>query len=354
MSKNKLSMLIAAALFGAGTAVAQSTAPSEPVDPMHDSMQHEGMGHEGMDHEGMTENGVPVDERSVQAETVELGFEDESDEAVAEVDAEVDADLDPELDADADAMADADLDVDGTVDADLDADTTATMDAQAGTEMDAAAGASTAVAAEEVDAGDIESGEPKDAFASTAGTEGFSEGKTAAKAERVFSKLDADSSGALSSEEVGSEHSLAASFEEYDINDDGSIAENEFQSWLAATAEAGEETSTAMTGDGELGQDATAASTEPETDTVAGAETDDGVLDSTAATDAAAATDASVETGTAMESDVDATAETDATAQTDAEVATDAEATAQTDYDDVGAAFGEEDEEDLVQSDEDE
>lgn len=344
MSKNKLSMLIAAALFGAGTVGAQSTAPTEPVDPMHDSMQHEGMD-EGMDHDGMTENDVPVDERSVQAETTELGFEDESGEAVAEIDADVDADLDPELDAD------------------LDADTTATMDAQAGTEMGAAAGATTAVAAEEVDASDIESGEPKDAFASTAGTEGFSEGKTAAKAEREFSKLDADSSGGLSNEEVGSEHSLAASFGEYDINDDGSIAENEFQSWLAATAEAGEETSTAMSEDGELGQDATAASTEPETDAVAGGEIGNGVPEATAtdstASDATAAT--------VVESDVDATAQTDATvstetemdatdatAQTDAEVATDAEATAQTDYDDVGAAFGEEDEEDLAQSDEDE
>jgi hypothetical protein len=73
-------------------------------------------------------------------------------------------------------------------------------------------------------------GEP---FASTAGTEGFSSGATAQTAEQHFNQLDRDNSGELTREQV-EDTGLAARFDEYDINDDGTISENEFQSWFAA------------------------------------------------------------------------------------------------------------------------
>jgi hypothetical protein len=73
-----------------------------------------------------------------------------------------------------------------------------------------------------------------DPFADTAGTEGFSEGMTASAAEREFSRLDRDNSGELTREQVQGT-ALAERFDEYDINNDGTIAENEFQSWFAAS-----------------------------------------------------------------------------------------------------------------------
>src|SRR5690606_18887682 len=102
---------------------------------------------------------------------------------------------------------------------------------------------------------------------------------------------DADGDGMLTSEEVSDESTLAGSFEEYDINGDGNIAENEFQSWYAASGDAasGDDVQSTAQADADgmdssmdnssmgdsdgLGQDATAASTEPRTDAVAG--TDD-------------------------------------------------------------------------------
>jgi hypothetical protein len=85
------------------------------------------------------------------------------------------------------------------------------------------------------DVGDIEIREGEmDPFADTAGTEGFSEGATASAAEREFNRLDRDNSGELTREQVQGT-ALAERFEEYDINNDGTIAENEFQSWFAAS-----------------------------------------------------------------------------------------------------------------------
>jgi hypothetical protein len=90
------------------------------------------------------------------------------------------------------------------------------------------------IAAAELDPDEVEirsaEGEP---FAETAGTEGFSAGATAQTAAQRFRQLDRDGSGELTRENVeGTE--LAQRFEEYDINNDGVISENEFQSWFAA------------------------------------------------------------------------------------------------------------------------
>lgn len=79
------------------------------------------------------------------------------------------------------------------------------------------------------------SSQPEDAFASTAGEEGFSSGATAGNAEQRFGELDADGSGTLDREELAEVDALASEFDAYDINGDGSIAENEYQSWYAAS-----------------------------------------------------------------------------------------------------------------------
>jgi hypothetical protein len=102
----------------------------------------------------------------------------------------------------------------------------------------------------DVDDVEIREGE-MDPFAETAGTEGFSEGSTASAAEREFNRLDRDNSGELSRDQVQGT-ALAERFEEYDINNDGVIAENEFQSWFAATRaqqQGGIETGYAVTED---------------------------------------------------------------------------------------------------------
>lgn len=72
-----------------------------------------------------------------------------------------------------------------------------------------------------------------DPFTEEAGSQGFSSGVTAQRAEREFNQLDADGSGSLSEEELA-QNAIAERFGAYDINDDGEIAENEFQSWFAA------------------------------------------------------------------------------------------------------------------------
>lgn len=74
-------------------------------------------------------------------------------------------------------------------------------------------------------------GEP---FADTAGTEGFSEGATASQAQQRFQRLDTDGDGTLSEQELMDDTALADNYAEYDINGDGLIAKNEFQSYFAA------------------------------------------------------------------------------------------------------------------------
>jgi len=379
LTRSRLSLLVAAALFGAsGMAFGQSSDPAEiPVDDL--SVQAD------LDEDGLDDNDGNPD---VEDDSSALADAQDPEDDDIDVDGDFDPEVDPDIDAHGGATGDADPmamdepaplpdpiavdaeDVDGAVvatdpvTAPVDPGDEAAMDAM-GFESDSEVAASGDTGMEAADAGSggqdgPESGAPEDAFAATAGTEGFSEGATAASAEQRFQELDSDSSGSLSEEEVASVQPLQSAFDEYDLNDDGSIAENEFQSFFAATAEVESEVQTAQVGDGTLDasdrameQDATAASTEPETDTAVASEStgptgEDG-MDATTSSEATAATD---DDGMA----------TDATAATDTDTDTSTEATAATersmDYDSYqqsSTLANEPEEEDLtVQSDEDE
>jgi hypothetical protein len=78
--------------------------------------------------------------------------------------------------------------------------------------------------------------QPADAFAPTAGSEGFSDGYAARQAQDHFLALDRDGSGRLSPAEIPQHTQLGARFADYDLNADGDISRNEFQSWYAATS----------------------------------------------------------------------------------------------------------------------
>jgi len=67
-----------------------------------------------------------------------------------------------------------------------------------------------------------------------AGTEGFSDGPTAQRAANAFAGMDRDGDRVLDRSETAPAGSLAEHFVAYDINGDGAIAANEFQSWFAA------------------------------------------------------------------------------------------------------------------------
>lgn len=86
---------------------------------------------------------------------------------------------------------------------------------------------------------------PNDAFAPTAGTGGFSDGYIARQAQDRFRVLDRDGSGQLTRAEVPAETLLLAEYAEYDLDSDGEISRNEFQSWFAATGKLGEAPQTA-------------------------------------------------------------------------------------------------------------
>lgn len=77
---------------------------------------------------------------------------------------------------------------------------------------------------------------PADAFATTAGGEGFSDGHAAQLAQEHFLAMDRDGSGRLSPVEIPQHTQLGARFTDYDLNADGDISRNEFQSWYAATS----------------------------------------------------------------------------------------------------------------------
>lgn len=89
-----------------------------------------------------------------------------------------------------------------------------------------------AVAMQDGETPEVREGE-SDPFAEEAGSQGFSSGVTAQRAASQFSQLDSDGSGSLSEDELAQD-ALAQRFGDYDINNDGEIAENEFQSWFAA------------------------------------------------------------------------------------------------------------------------
>lgn len=76
---------------------------------------------------------------------------------------------------------------------------------------------------------------PNDALAPTAGSGGFSDGYIARQAQDRFRELDRDGSGQLTRTEVPAGTLLLADYGEYDLDSDGEISRNEFQSWFAAT-----------------------------------------------------------------------------------------------------------------------
>lgn len=75
--------------------------------------------------------------------------------------------------------------------------------------------------------------QPGDPFTAAAGMQGFSTGMTASAAERAFRKCDANGDGSLAESETASHASLAKNFSGYDVNRNGMIEGNEFQSWYA-------------------------------------------------------------------------------------------------------------------------
>lgn len=77
-------------------------------------------------------------------------------------------------------------------------------------------------------------------YVASAGTEGFSTGPTADRAARAFARLDRDRSGGLHIDETLPVPGLERHFAAYDVNGDGEIAANEFQSWYAASGQFGD------------------------------------------------------------------------------------------------------------------
>jgi hypothetical protein len=77
-------------------------------------------------------------------------------------------------------------------------------------------------------------------YVASAGTEGFSSGPTADRAARAFARLDRDRSGSLHIDETLPVPGLERHFAAYDVNGDGEIAANEFQSWYAASGQFGD------------------------------------------------------------------------------------------------------------------
>lgn len=86
-------------------------------------------------------------------------------------------------------------------------------------------------------------------YVASAGTEGFSSGPTADRAARAFARLDRDHSGSLHIDETLPAPGLERHFAAYDVNGDGEIAANEFQSWYAASGQFGDNRLAAGDGD---------------------------------------------------------------------------------------------------------
>jgi hypothetical protein len=212
MSKRYLSMLIAAALFGAGAGAVQAGERPTPVTspPPAAAASPTGQTHipnplpradedEEDEHRATVQTQSPPNDPQL-SRRVRSGFEEDGDLAVGRHADPVDYAEQP--------LADEPFDDEVRV------SETATVVMQG---------------EEPVQVRQLES----DPFTEAAGSQGFSSGVTAQRAEREFNRLDRDRSGSLSADEL-EQSALARRFEDYDLNNDGEIAENEFQSWFAA------------------------------------------------------------------------------------------------------------------------
>ena len=238
MCKRSLSLMIAAALFGAGAVAAQDETPlyqrsTETPPPAAAASMH------GQTH--VPDQAKLADERCadlartdadfdhaacLERERAQAALEDRDLDAVAvdterhELRSDEHTVVRREAGFEADPMA-AEDDFDEVRTGELAGGALADDDDMA---MD---GEAVAMGDGEPEVREVES----DPFTDEAGSEGFSSGATASAAEREFERLGGGDG--LSREQVEGE--LAQRFDEYDINDDGRIAENEFQSWFAAS-----------------------------------------------------------------------------------------------------------------------
>jgi hypothetical protein len=250
MCKRSLSLVIAAALFGAGAVAAQTSTPqhlrsTEAPPPaaaasMHGQTHVPGQQPATLDERCMEQAGMDEDRYNdcIERERAQAALDGRDELYGAEVQHRSEAELrtdrqqvvhERRVDLDDERVAvEARTDLDGDFDeVRVGADTRHEMQvAREGTDQHTVAMADADV---EVREGEFEP------FAETAGTEGFSSGVTASAAEREFNRLGGGD--ALTRDQLAGT-ALANRFDEYDINNDGEIAENEFQSWFAANRDA--------------------------------------------------------------------------------------------------------------------